>query len=431
MPPKPGFLRRFERRMTHAAALSGALFTGLAGPGNGQETRVGAVIGSVVDQATRRPVASAEVRLTGTTHRTSTDSAGVFRMVGLVGGRYRLEIEHIAYGRHALEIDVIPAEATRLQLSLSPVAIQLEPIEVDVLSREEVRARGAGYRRDVVTRQDIARWQGTNMTLAEVLRTQVPTVRVRRLERVVGSPICIELRSYRALSNECQSPKVYMDGVPITDPIFLYGLIDLSDIESMEVVPATEAGVRFGTGALHGALLITTRRPGRPLRPETVGRSTRFDWSQDEHGHSTAKVLLISGLANAVGIGIGVTAARQCLHLRAPSNDSLVSECSLVPTLGGAAAALVLPALGSGYGSLLGGRTDSSQGRIGPATVGAAMTLVPGYALVMTGERNESAGLKAAGYAMLFVGTPLISTLSDFLFRKLRGTGVEERESPF
>jgi hypothetical protein len=81
---------------------------------------------------------------------------------------------------------------------------------------------------------------------------------------------------------------------------------------------------------------------------------------------------------------------------------------------------LLLPALGSSLGSRLAGQTDRSRGRFGPATVGATMALVPGYALVFTGQRNDSQTLQYVGYGIMTVGAPFISTAADYLFRKLR-----------
>jgi hypothetical protein len=61
-----------------------------------------------------------------------------------------------------------------------------------------------------------------------------------------------------------------------------------------------------------------------------------------------------------------------------------------------------------------------------PATIGAAMAILPGYSLLMTGHRNDSEGLRIAGYTVLLVGAPLISTAADYLFRRLRN----DRDDP-
>lgn len=384
------------------------------------QTRVGAIVGQVVERGTRTGVRDAEVSLRGTAHSSATDSTGSFRLPGLLAGRYTLVVRHLVYGEHAMEVDVAAGVPTTLRVLLTQTAIELDGVSVDVMSEEQYRRRAVGYRQNKVTREQIARAEGTNMTLPDVLRAHVPAVRIRRAERVVGAPICVELRSIRSTSDgTCLSPAVYLDGAPITDPTSLYGTLDVSVIESMEVIPANEAGVRFGHGALYGALLIETRRPGleqdRGVRARDV-----FEWSDDPEGHPTLRVALLSTAGNAAGLGIGLIAARQCLHLRAPSYDGLVSDCGVLPTIGAAAAALVFPALGSGWGSRTAGRTARSEGLIAPLAVGSAMAIMPGYALVLSGRRNDSPGLSALGYGLLVIGTPLISTAADYLFRRLR-----------
>jgi hypothetical protein len=257
-----------------------------------------------------------------------------------------------------------------------------------------------------------------------MLRLAVPQVQVRRRERVLGSPVCIELRTIRAAQGDCLSPAVYLDGVPITNPTSLYDNIPLNMIESVEVLPAAESGVIYGSGALYGAILIRTRKPGVLTDEETeralATKRPNFDWSQEEGGHSTSRVFLSSLLGNGAGLAIGYVAASQCLGLRKPSYDGLISECGAAASIGTGAAAVVLPAIGSGFASSLAGRTDNSKGLMAPASVGSAMTVLPAYALVFSGYRNDSDGLKWAGYSILVLGPPIVATAADYLFRKIR-----------
>ena len=63
------------------------------------------------------------------------------------------------------------------------------------------------------------------------------------------------------MGRPCEHPKVYLDGVPVSSPDQLYGMLSLHTIEQLEVIPPGEAGARFGTGSLYGVILITTQRP--------------------------------------------------------------------------------------------------------------------------------------------------------------------------
>jgi hypothetical protein len=397
--------------VAHAAAVPAAAQTG--------EVR-----GQVIDRRTEAPVRGALIALSGSDQQVETDSLGAFHLSGLRAGRYTLRVTHLAYGERSVGISVVGGETTRILLTVTENAIALAPLSVAAVSVEERRARGAGYDRNVVTRAQLTASENTHMDLADILRQHAPTVRVRRMERIVGSPVCIELRTIRSsgVQPSCLSPAVYLDGVPITNPTMLYSTLDPRMIESIEVIPAAESGVRFGSGALYGALLIETRRPGGAVRAQTVlaGRDA-FDWASDESGHSTPLVLVSTVAANAAGLAVGLTAARQCLSLRAPSHDSLITDCEVMATLGAGVAAMLLPALSSSLASRWTGRTDLSQGRFVPALVGAGMTVMPGYALALSGQRNDSDTMTNVGYAILVVGTPLITTAADYLFRRLRG----------
>jgi hypothetical protein len=377
----------------------------------------------VIDQATRQPIPSVSILIVGSNRSAVTDSIGNFSFANLNPGQTRVRVSHVAYRTGEIELTIRAGEITEAVLTISETAVRLDSLTVMVPSLDERLDRGRGFGQKIVTRDEIASLEGSNLNLAEVLRTKVPGVRVRRLNRA-GSPVCVELRTIRmmASANACLSPKVFLDGVPITNETWLYDNLDISTIERMEVIPAAEAGARYGTGSLYGVLLIDTRKPGpdRATRDVELSRKTSFDWNTDTQGHRTFTVLAASAVGNAAGVAAGLAIARQCLKLRAPSNDGLISDCSILPTLATGAAAMVLPALGNSLGSRLAGQTDRSRGQFGPATVGALMAILPGYALSLSAKRNHDAALEYAGYAFIGIGAPLATTAADYLFRKLR-----------
>lgn len=390
---------------------------------SGQATEV---LGQLVDSTTSAPIVEAVVVLDGTSHSTLTDSRGRFILRNVRPGRYALRVSHLAYGDRSVEVEVEAGQPVNVILRLSGTAITLEPLEVEAFTADQLAARAAGFRRNIVKRDQIALAENTSLTLADVMRTYFPTVRVRREDRIVGGDTCIELRAIRTIGRRtpCLSPAVYVDGVPIMNPTPLYGSLDPRVIESIEVVPASEAGARYGTGALYGALLIETLRPGarntdEPVRSQATGPRS-FDWSQESASHPFTRSFAFSLVGNVAGLAIGLTAANECIGTRMPSNDRIVAKCDAWPTLGAAAAALALPAMGAGLGSWIGGRTDGSRGRFLPAAIGATMALVPGYALVLSSRRSDSGPMYWLGTSILAFGAPLVTTISDRLFRDRR-----------
>lgn len=418
-------------QMTQVHPIQSALIVVavLAMSGSALTAQTAAVSGRLVDKANGEPVIEAFVALDSTSHATYSDRDGRFRFEEINPGAYSLRIRHIAYGNQALTLELEPGKDITVQFSVSQSAIELEPILLEVFSRDDLRERSAGFSTSIVRRADLARLENSTMHIGEVLRMHAPGVRVRRVEGLPGQPICIELRvSPRATPGECLSPAVYMDGVPILDPETLYGHLNLSDLERLEIIPAVEAGARYGAGALHGALLIETRRPGRsgdeelPPLGEGEGLLTNFDWSQEPQGHATRKVYAYSVLGGAVGLGLGVLVADQCLGLRSPTFDSVVTDCGGYSTMGSAMAAVVLPAIGSALAARWAGGTDVSHGKLVPAAMGASMVLIPGYALVLSGQRSGTGQgpVQWTGNVVLALGAPFAVALADKLYRSLR-----------
>ena len=380
------------------------------------------IAGRVEESGSGRPVSDVLVAVTGTTLQTFTDVAGAFRIDSVPSGQQTIRLTHVGFGERTVPIDVAAGSVVTVRLTVSASAVELEPIAVESLSRSERAARGAGYRRNVVARSQLAALETTSATVAEALRQFIPSVRSRSVN-LVGASVCIELRTVRAtFRNDCLSPAVYLDGVPVTNPTTLYNTLDVSVVESLEVVPAAEAGARFGTGALFGALLIETRRPGAGLedRPSLVRRSPGFDWSQEPQGHATRRSFLYGLVGNAVGLAIGVTAANECIGTRPPSNDRIIAKCEGGTTFASATAAFVLPAFGGALGSRVGGATAGSQGRLLPAVVGGVLALVPAYGLLFSARRLDSGLLRGLGVGVIVLGVPAATTLADHQFRNRR-----------
>lgn len=416
--------------------LAIAVMVAFPGPVTGQGRA--SISGRIVDQETEDPVGDAEVRLLGLLGEQVTNEGGVFRFQNLGPGTYRLEIKHLAYGIHTRTVEVEENASVSLQIGISQAAIELEPLNVEVFSADELRRRASGIRMGEVTREQLDQAALSSTPLGDVLTRYVPSVRALRDEAMVGSPVCIEFRGARfgSFDGFCRSPAVYLDGIPLNDPLILYDALPLEDIERMEVVPPAEAGVRFGSGALWGALVIETRRPGIPaqnqvpdlrLRPSSIAR---FDWGQEPAPHNWKKAFAYSLIGNALGLAVGVAIADQCIEIVAPSYDKVSTKCAPWPTMGSAIAGVSFPAAGAAFGARLGGRTDMSQGSFLPAAVAGVMALIPGYALQMSSARSDFERLDFIGKVILTVGVPAAITFTDRLFRKLRPDHTSDLGDP-
>jgi hypothetical protein len=396
-----------------AAATALLALTGAAAAG-----QTGTIHGEIRDAQTGFPVEGAVVRVAGLYVESVSTAEGGFHLRDLPAGRLTLQVAHLGYGAHSVAVEVARTGVTAVLIELSDSAIALTPIEVEALSAAERLVRGAGFRRNLVTREQLAELRGMNLSFSDVLRQAVPGIRIRTAEGIVGASTCVELRSAAASRTRCLSPAVFLDGVPVMDVSAFYANLPLEMIESIEVVPAAEAGGRFGSGALYGALLIQSRRPGGVTGDRLPHvRSPFHDWGAEGRRHPTARSLGAAAVGNGAGLLAGLAVAETCITTRAPSHDRLISNCPVGTTVGAIAAALVLPAAGGALGARIGGQTRESRGRLFPAIAGGGMAIVPAYAMVLTGKRLDSESLRAIGIATALVGAPVMNALADHQFR--------------
>lgn len=410
---------RGRRRCPGHPLLAGLL---LLFPAGSLEAQDAFLAGRVLDAESRAPVVGARVML-GIRAEGITDSTGAFKLGPMPTGRTVLTVEHVAYGRSGRLIDLDAEGVHGVQVLLSPEAIALEPLVVEGTSFVEFRRRARGSSENIVTRAQIEATLGGTLNFGQLLQQHIAGLRVRRVNSLVGSPICIELRASTSGPGRCNSPAVYVDGVPIQNPTQLFESLDPEMLESVEVIPASEAGARYGSGALYGAMLIETRRPGLARIGDELAAPTaqpEFDWAEEASSHAWARVLGASFAANAAGALAGSLAARQCIELEGTFRDRVDSRCALLPTLAVAGAALGLPALAGGLASRSAGRTTRSEGALTASLIGAGMTLLPGYALILSSRGDHDGAQYRLGVTLIGIGTPVVMTFADRLFRRLR-----------
>ncbi len=384
------------------------------------------VPGTVVDVTTGEPVPDVYLHIDSTAIAVLSDPDGRFLLPAVPTGTWTLVVEHVAYGRHEHRIAVDAPHEVVLRVRLAPRAVEIEPlvVEGETSLQREARTTGASFRE--VTRAEIVAAIGTSRHMGDLLRRTVPSLRLRQAPNLSATDVCLEFRGAAAISivnaRPCNHPMVLLDGVVVTNPQYLYGSVGMENLERIQVIPPGEAGVRYGTGALYGVILIETRRPGRRDAgvPAPPGRLEpfAFDWRRDPAGHPTRRAVLWSATGNALGLAAGVGLASRCIEVT--EDDDFRATCDVVPTVLAGVAAVALPALGSALGARHGGGTDRSVGRTVPALLGAGMLLFPGYAFSLSTVGGGQEAVNAVGWAFLAVGVPVATAMADRLFRRLR-----------
>lgn len=385
------------------------------------------VRGRVMDRGSGLSVEDARVVLDGVGGHfvTVTDGRGLFVLPEVAGGAYRVTVTHLAYGEHTESLELQSGSTVALRILVSPRAIELDPLVVEVLSSEERAQRARGTMRQEVTRQEIEDAIRTSNHLGDILRQTVPGLRVYDTS-MPGARTCVEFRGRRSIrfANRCQSPMVILDGVRMYDPPSLYSTLDARSIERIEVIPPGEAGLFYGSDSAFGVITIETKvwltKEEREAIPPHL-RGGVYDWSLELEPHSWKRVFLVSLAGNAVGLAAGLALADRCVVFEELDRDIFASRCGGLATAGSWMAGIALPLAGSALSARYAGGTSVSRGQFLHAFAAGTAALLPGYALMSAAQARRGSATFRAGEVFVAIGIPVAVTLADHLFRSYRG----------
>jgi TonB-linked SusC/RagA family outer membrane protein len=255
-------------RGIRSLALALLLLAGSAGLAAAQQ---GAVSGTVMDQATQRPVVGAQVYVAGSTRRIFTDQKGVFLLDKLPVGEVEVRVRMIGYATGAKKVTVSADQTTSTDIALNASAVALDEIVVTATGAQASREQG-----NAVAKIDAAKvvTEAPVTNAADLLNSRTPGLLVQPGGGTSGTGARIRIRGSNSvsLSNE---PVIIVDGIRVengasSNSIGVGGQvpsrindINPDDIESVEVVKGPSAAVLYGTDAANGVIVYKTKR-GRP-----------------------------------------------------------------------------------------------------------------------------------------------------------------------
>jgi hypothetical protein len=234
------------------------------------------IAGRVRSTDAAEPVTGIAIRRAGERDGTTTDENGRFRLGGMEPGDVVIEIEHIAFGTQREVVSVRSGSRTEVEITLAPRPIALRPIEVTGSAEARYLARAAPHRAAVFSGVRLAEAEARGATVSDLIRQ---TAGIHVMEGLfttrngLESGVCVtSTRAIGSLSGGgvgrpdapwCDPIPVIVDGIPVSNPVDYLRRLGTGDFESIQILGAMEAQIRFGLSAgTGGAILLWTRGRG-------------------------------------------------------------------------------------------------------------------------------------------------------------------------
>ena len=253
-----------DRKVGTAAAILAAAITPALGLA--QQT-VGSIAGTVVDQATRRPISDVQVTVVGTQRGAVTDQQGRFRIAGVPAGTRQVRARRVGYAASTLTVTVAAGEAAAANFTVAAAATQLQEVTVNAITGERQQRLETGTNIGRVNVDSLPKGPITQFT--DVLQGKVAGVVLQDAAGTVGSGQRIQIRGANSLSLS-NEPLIYIDGVLSSNNKTGFNVggqdytrlndINFEDVDNVEVLKGPAASAIYGSAAANGVILITTKR---------------------------------------------------------------------------------------------------------------------------------------------------------------------------
>ncbi len=228
----------------------------------------GAIAGTVTAAGAAESMTGAQISVTGTTLRTTTDESGRFRFASVPGSNVTLEVRRIGY-KFARVPARVGDEAVRIVLTLNPTSLEAVVVTGTpgaAQKRELGNAVGQINAADVVETSPI-------LSMQSLLNGRTPGVVIMPTSGQVGTGAQVRIRGQASLSLG-NNPLLYVDGVRVNNaaatgpisqafgsaPISRLNDFNPADIESIEVLKGPSAATLYGTEAANGVINIITKK---------------------------------------------------------------------------------------------------------------------------------------------------------------------------
>ncbi len=227
----------------------------------------GTVSGTVVDQATQRPLQDAQVQVVGTQRGASTDQQGRYTIQGVPAGVVQIRARRIGYGVGNQQVTVGAGATATANFVLATSATQLQEVVVNAVTGQIERRVEVGTNVGHVNVAELNK--GPITSLGDVLQGRIAGVTLQSAAGTSGSSQRVRIRGANSLSLS-NEPLLYIDGIAASNSkggISLGGQdysrlndVNPEEIENIEILKGPAASAIYGSAASNGVILITTKR---------------------------------------------------------------------------------------------------------------------------------------------------------------------------
>jgi len=232
------------------------------------------VSGTVKDANTGEPIIGATVLEENTSNGAITDTNGEFRF-SISSSDAALIINYVGYKEQRIPVN----NRSSFEISLQEDVEQLEEVVVTALGFQKDRDE-VGYANSQLQSDDFLKAAEPN--IVNSLSGKATGVTISRNSGDPGAGSYIQIRGVSTLSGGSQ-PLIVVDGVPISNDNFGTGQIaqqsrlndiNPNDIENISVLKGASAAALWGTSAMNGAIVITTKGGNYNQRLKVSVKST-------------------------------------------------------------------------------------------------------------------------------------------------------------
>ena len=299
--------------MRRAGFITGALLTVLCALPLRAQQPSATVRGTVVDDATKQPVAGAQVGVAGRT--ALSDANGRYVITGVRAGSDTVRARRIGYAPATMAVTILGNETVVADFAMSAQAVGLA--EMVVTGYGQQTAGDITGAVSQVTTEDFN--PGLITVPIQLIQGKVAGVQVVD-NNEPGGGTTIRIRGATSV-NASSDPLYVVDGMPVgtgaggglsagRDPM---NFLNPNDIQSVTVLKDASAAAIYGANAANGVVIITTKSGGGG-----AARGTQVEYSSS---YSTSSVTEAASVLNASQFAAAVATY-------APSRVSMLGTAS-------------------------------------------------------------------------------------------------------